>query len=326
MPSSSCWPCCVRCQRGMPARRRRALVEQLGSARYRRSRSGGRGTRANRPARSGGPCATLAIRATPRCEPGPAALAQKIENALLTQPTRRSARLPKHATPRGRQISQPPDRFPDRALSDQSAEMAAATGQPARVGVGRFLEGHRPALRSRRPAVQCEHARLYRQRRADLCLDRRNEPHPDADFGPRSVPCQLDRRRVSEAVSPMPRAGSGLMFRRHPRPAVLEPEHRDEASSPPRLNPVTSVQFSAQLLVAAEPRLALSQVRPLELVEAVDDRGNSLIPVGDDETGHRSICRLFRHGDQPRRSTSGSVTPARRRLANGSRNCADSSA
>ena len=45
--------------------------------------------------------------------------------------------------------------------------------------------------------------------------------------------------------------------------------------------------------MAAEPRLALSQVRPLQLVEAVDDRGNSLIPVGDDETAHNRYAGYF---------------------------------
>jgi hypothetical protein len=63
-----------------------------------------------------------------------------------------------------------------------------------------------------------------------------------------------------------------------PRPAVLQPEVRIEPLQQ-RLNPVTSVQFSAQLLVAAEPRLALSNVRQPQLVEAVDDLGNSLVPV-----------------------------------------------
>ena len=63
-----------------------------------------------------------------------------------------------------------------------------------------------------------------------------------------------------------------------PRPADVEapppPEH-----ATPRLRPVTSVQFSAQLAVAAEPRLTLGyQHGALQLIEAVDDRGNSLVP------------------------------------------------
>jgi hypothetical protein len=44
-----------------------------------------------------------------------------------------------------------------------------------------------------------------------------------------------------------------------------------------RPNPVTTVQFSAQLLVIAEPRLSLAPRGELKLLEAVDDRGNSLM-------------------------------------------------
>ncbi len=60
-----------------------------------------------------------------------------------------------------------------------------------------------------------------------------------------------------------------------PRPARPLPPPRV------RINPVTSTQFSAQLLVAAEPRLFISQNGPLQVVEAFDNRGNSLIaPAG----------------------------------------------
>ena len=64
-----------------------------------------------------------------------------------------------------------------------------------------------------------------------------------------------------------------------PRPAARIGQPRD-AAGPGRLNPITTVQFTAQLLVAAEPRLALIQRGDLRLLEAVDNRGNSLIPVG----------------------------------------------
>ena len=39
-------------------------------------------------------------------------------------------------------------------------------------------------------------------------------------------------------------------------------------------------QFYAQVQVSAEPRLSLSQHGPLRIVEAVDDRGQSLLPAG----------------------------------------------
>jgi hypothetical protein len=78
-------------------------------------------------------------------------------------------------------------------------------------------------------------------------------------------------------------AGSGAGVGARPRPLmgndpVVRP--RAGAPGPGRLNPVTNVQFTAQLLVAAESRLSLSQNGPLQIVEAVDDRGNSLTTPG----------------------------------------------
>jgi len=64
------------------------------------------------------------------------------------------------------------------------------------------------------------------------------------------------------------------------RPVTNEPAPRD-AGLRPRLHPVTNVQFTAQLVVAAEPRLTLTYLHgSLQLIEAVDERGNSLIPAG----------------------------------------------
>ena len=54
---------------------------------------------------------------------------------------------------------------------------------------------------------------------------------------------------------------------------------------PPGLNiaaaegPSVSEQFYAQVQVAAEPRLSLSLNGPLKILEAVDDRGQSLLPA-----------------------------------------------
>ena len=56
---------------------------------------------------------------------------------------------------------------------------------------------------------------------------------------------------------------------------------RPLASSPPKLNPMTNEQFMAHLLVAAEPRLSLSQVGVLQVLEAVDNLNNPLIASGN---------------------------------------------
>jgi hypothetical protein len=45
---------------------------------------------------------------------------------------------------------------------------------------------------------------------------------------------------------------------------------------PPQPRPTTSVQCSVQFQVSAEPRLSISQSGPLQILEARDDRGNSL--------------------------------------------------
>jgi hypothetical protein len=66
-----------------------------------------------------------------------------------------------------------------------------------------------------------------------------------------------------------------------PRPGVAAPEPAPREPAPAaRLRPLTNVQFAAQLVVAAEPRLTLTyQNGSLQLIEAVDDKGNSLVPA-----------------------------------------------
>jgi hypothetical protein len=62
-----------------------------------------------------------------------------------------------------------------------------------------------------------------------------------------------------------------------PRPAARGGQPRIRGGLA-RLNPVTTVQFAAQIAVAAEPRLSLVQRGEVRLLEALDDAGNSLIP------------------------------------------------
>ena len=51
-------------------------------------------------------------------------------------------------------------------------------------------------------------------------------------------------------------------------------------AAPARPNPITTEQFTAQVLLTAEPRLSLASRGEIRLIEAVDDRGNSLVPTG----------------------------------------------
>jgi hypothetical protein len=54
------------------------------------------------------------------------------------------------------------------------------------------------------------------------------------------------------------------------------------ANVPPADGPAVNEQFFAQLQVAGEPRLSLSQNGPLKISEAIDDRGQSLLPAPGD--------------------------------------------
>jgi hypothetical protein len=65
---------------------------------------------------------------------------------------------------------------------------------------------------------------------------------------------------------------------RFPSQVGNQPGGPPHSGAPLRLNPVINTQFLAKLLVAAEPRLSLSQNGGLQILEAVDDRGNSLAP------------------------------------------------
>src|SRR5262249_43319758 len=101
---------------------------------------------------------------------------------------------------------------------------------------------------------------------------------PVSDFGPFRVNLLgVDyQRHVRYGPSGVP----GRVPPPMPRPQAVPPTGV-ESGARLRLKPVTTVPFAAQLVVAAEPRLALSyQNDSLQLIEAVDDRGNSLVPSG----------------------------------------------
>jgi hypothetical protein len=70
---------------------------------------------------------------------------------------------------------------------------------------------------------------------------------------------------------------------------------RAGAGGAPRFNYVTNVQFAAQLVVAAEPRLTLSQggAPQVQVLEATDDRGNSLIAGADGPTVSNRVAGYF---------------------------------
>ncbi len=93
--------------------------------------------------------------------------------------------------------------------------------------------------------------------------------YPVSDYGPFrvnlvSLECQ---RNVGFAVLPQPVPARPGTRRALPgEPPIPQPR------------PVTSVQCSVQLQVVAEPRLGLNQTGALQILQARDERGNSLVP------------------------------------------------
>ncbi len=62
---------------------------------------------------------------------------------------------------------------------------------------------------------------------------------------------------------------------------------------PASLHPVTSSHFTAQLVVAAEPRLSLVQNGPVRSIEVLDDLGNSFAPPNGEEPGRERYAGFF---------------------------------
>jgi hypothetical protein len=97
---------------------------------------------------------------------------------------------------------------------------------------------------------------------------------PNSDHGPFRVSLlSVDYERHISYSS----VGVGSGFRPQMGKAAAR---RPATVVPSRANPVTVEQCTAQLVVAAEPRLSLSQAGALQVLEAVDDRNNSLLASG----------------------------------------------
>jgi hypothetical protein len=98
---------------------------------------------------------------------------------------------------------------------------------------------------------------------------------PISDQGPFRV--RLLGIDYQRKLSYLPSGGDLTLVPPAPRPILRDGPPRG-AGRLARLDPVTTVQFTAQLLVLAEPRLSLAPRGELKLLEAVDDHGNSLVP------------------------------------------------
>jgi hypothetical protein len=101
---------------------------------------------------------------------------------------------------------------------------------------------------------------------------------PISDQGPFRV--RLLGIDYQRRLSYVPAASDSGPVPAPPRPAARAAGGPRAHGGLARLNPVTTVQFTAQLLVAAEPRLSLAPRGELRLREALDDHGNSLLFAG----------------------------------------------
>lgn len=255
-----------------------ALVAQLGSGRYAEREAAGKALeQLGRPALS----ALRAVRDTRDAEIRNRAfnLIQKIEGALLTQPSR--VRLDFDNTP--------------------LPEVVQSFSRQIGFKVALYPENHskwkyrRVTLRQTDPlpfwkAIDrlCEAAQIQPNPSSYGVVNPREPTFPLADGAMRSMMPNSDHGpfRVSLVSVDYERhvsyagglgAGAGL------RPPVANHAagRRPQAAAPARPNPEMRDQFTAHLIVAAEPRLSLSQSGVLHLVEAEDDLGNSLVPTGD---------------------------------------------
>ncbi len=109
---------------------------------------------------------------------------------------------------------------------------------------------------------------------------------PNSDFGPFRV--SLIALHYQRDVS----FAGGTMLRVEQRVGDARPARRTPRE-PARPSPVLNVQFTAQLQIVGEPRLSVQQTAPPRVIEAVDDRGNSLIPPANENPAFNRISGYF---------------------------------
>jgi hypothetical protein len=268
----------------IPATDPTALVARLGSPRYAdREAAAGDLERLGRHAipalRSARDARDLEIRTRAQ------ALVNKIEGALLTQPTLI-------------QLD-----FEDRPLP----EVLKTVSEQAGIKLGLIPENS-PSWPNRRITLHestplpfwkamdriCDAARLqYNVGMHGMATSREQVfplfdggprvPGPTSDSGPFRV-CLLSlhyQRDVAfnHAAAMIPQRG---VVPPRPLPAGI-------VNTPQPDGPAVIEQFYAQVQVSAEPRLSLSQNGPLRILEAVDDRGQSLAP----ESGDGPVTQRF---------------------------------
>ena len=277
-----------------------ALVAELGSSRY-----AGREAAAQALERLGNAAlpALRSARHSPDAEvrARAAMLVQKIECAQLTQPTRfrldfHDAPLPEITKSLSLQSGFRIELYPPQQMSkwrQQRVSLAASGAIDFWTAIDRLCDLAGLQYNPRMHASVGSGEPIF-----SLTDGMSRTITPTSDHGPFRISLtELDyQRHLSYAPS---RAHAAVPP--PPRPVGNRPDPGEDAAAL-RLNPITTVQFSAQLLVAAEPRLTLSHLRPVKIVEAVDDLGNSLVPASRCWRDARPLLELHGRGHRSRRS------------------------
>jgi hypothetical protein len=248
------------------------LVSQLGAGRYAQREA------ASRTLEDLGRPALPALRAArgardPEIRTRASGLVQKIEGSLLTQATR--VRLDFERAP--------------------LADVVRSLGQQAGFQVTLYPE-NQPRWRSQRVTLQRPDPVPFWKAVDLLCDAAVLEPTPGLHgiAGPREPTFALGDGTSRPAAphfdhGPFRVSLQGVHYQsdlNYGVPGLVVPGVPGQPARPPRpfrppIQPVTSEQFTAQLVVAAEPRLFLSQTGAPQVTEAVDNRGNSLtVPDG----------------------------------------------
>ena len=210
-----------------------------------------------------------------------AGLVQKIEGSLLTQSTR--VRLDFERAPLTdvvRSLSQQAGfkiaLYPDTLPKWKYARVTLRETEPVPFWKAMDLLCDAAVLQ---PNAGLHTAAGSREPTFALCDATSRVLTPNYDHGPFRVSLLgvHYQRDLTYAAPPPPEVRGFGQPDRNPRAVREAKPARQPDPARNRLNPVTNEQFTAQLLVAAEPRLCVSQNGALQLIEAVDSRDNSLI-------------------------------------------------
>ena len=250
----------------------RALVEQLGAARYADREAAARAL--EQLGREALPALEAARNSRDmEIRTRTASLLQTIQGSLLTQATQVWLN------------------FRDESLADVVRTMSERSG----MKISLFPE-NLPRWKTERVSIQVSQPLPFWKAIDRLCAEASLQSDLELHgFANRTEPTLALTDRMARPVQPLCDHGPfrvglvGLEYQRHvgfaiaqtpPRARVGQRQEPGKKAPQPLPRAVTSVQCSVQLQVSAEPRLGLTQTAPMQITEARDDQGNTLLAAG----------------------------------------------